>query len=316
MSIRKLLFIYIYIFAGSLLLSGRNAQPELGQVDWLRNYQQAQEMARNSGKPMLVLFQEVPGCEGCVNFGQEVLTEPLIVDAIENEFIPLAIFNNQGGHDREILEHFKEPAWNFQVMRFLDEQGNDIIPRKDKVWTIPETISRIKSALMAYGKSYPLYLDTIADSKLLTAAFSMYCFWDGEAKLGAIEGVTETESGWLNRHEVVKLKYDPSKISWEELVKKAAELNCAYDIYAPNWKLLKQLPEKYLEKAKVLDMSDYRIAKESDQKRHLGFSLYKNLNLNEGQKTKINALLASKDFASIPMWLSKSQGIMLKSVEN
>ena len=35
--------------------------PELGEVAWLRNYQQAVDQARKSNKPILLLFQEVPG---------------------------------------------------------------------------------------------------------------------------------------------------------------------------------------------------------------------------------------------------------------
>ncbi|HEB53216.1 MAG TPA: hypothetical protein ENI87_08185 [bacterium] len=35
--------------------------PELGTVHWLRNERVAQEAAKQSRKPLLVLFQEVPG---------------------------------------------------------------------------------------------------------------------------------------------------------------------------------------------------------------------------------------------------------------
>lgn len=36
-------------------------QIELGTVEWLRDYPAAQQQARESGKPILILFQEVPG---------------------------------------------------------------------------------------------------------------------------------------------------------------------------------------------------------------------------------------------------------------
>ena len=34
---------------------------ELGQVDWIRNYDEGVSAVEETGKPMLLLFQEVPG---------------------------------------------------------------------------------------------------------------------------------------------------------------------------------------------------------------------------------------------------------------
>lgn len=139
-----------------ILGSTHAAQLELGNVSWLRNYDQAVEVSQKTGKPILILFQEVPGCRGCVEYGQETLTHPVIVDAIENHFVPLAIRNNaRGGHDREILKRFKEPAWNYQVMRFVDTNGKDIIPRKDRVWTPRGTAQRMILALETADKTVP-----------------------------------------------------------------------------------------------------------------------------------------------------------------
>jgi Thioredoxin-like len=49
---------------------------ELGGVAWLRDYDRALALAAEQGKPILLLFQEVPGCSTCVRFGQDVLTHP------------------------------------------------------------------------------------------------------------------------------------------------------------------------------------------------------------------------------------------------
>ncbi|MEM1223033.1 MAG: VPGUxxT family thioredoxin-like (seleno)protein, type 2 [Verrucomicrobiota bacterium] len=279
---------------------------ELGAVNWLRDYDEAIELAESTGKPILILFQEVPGCHGCVQYGQTTLSHPLIVDAIENAFVPLAIFNNQAGPDREILKRFDEPAWNFQVMRFIDREGKDIIPRKDRVWTPEATAARMVESLEKVDRPVPDYLRTVAwrskTDGIKTAAFSMYCFWDGEAKLGGIDGVLETESGWLDGAEVVKLSYDSDHLQWPELVKKAKALGCAERIYAPDSEALKVTSE-----AKLYPMEKYRKARESDQKRHLQFSKLKTLPLNPFQKTKINSALSQRDVAVIQQWLSPSQ---------
>ncbi|MEM7087739.1 MAG: thioredoxin family protein, partial [Bacteroidota bacterium] len=67
-----------------------NQDEELGKVSWYRDYDQAIQQAKKQNKPVLILFQEVPGCATCRNYGHNVLSNPLMTEAIENEFIPLA----------------------------------------------------------------------------------------------------------------------------------------------------------------------------------------------------------------------------------
>lgn len=47
------------ILTGCTASGGDNV--ELGTVDWLRSYPEAVAKAKESGKPILILFQEVPG---------------------------------------------------------------------------------------------------------------------------------------------------------------------------------------------------------------------------------------------------------------
>ncbi len=86
-----------------------------------------------------------------------------LVKAIENEFHPVLVYNNQrNGMDEKLLERFNEPAWNYQVIRFLDAEGRDIIPRKDRVWTLGGVASRMMEALAAAGRPIPEYLNDLA----------------------------------------------------------------------------------------------------------------------------------------------------------
>ena len=93
------------------------------------------------------LFQEIPGCAGCRQFGRDVLSDPLTVAAIEGSFTQLLIQNNNPGKDAEALQRFGEPAWNYQVVRFLDAHGGDLIPRKDRVWETGPLAERMIAAL-------------------------------------------------------------------------------------------------------------------------------------------------------------------------
>ncbi|MEZ5300484.1 MAG: thioredoxin family protein [Verrucomicrobiales bacterium] len=136
---------------------------ELGTVNWGRDLDEALAKSKESGKPIFALFQEVPGCSGCQQFGKQVLSHPVLARLIASEFVPLAIHNNKPGKDREVLERFKEPAWNYQVVRFFDADANDLIPRRDRVWTLDGIAGRMVKALREAGKSVPPELKELAE---------------------------------------------------------------------------------------------------------------------------------------------------------
>ena len=46
-----------------------------------------------------------------------------------------------------LLKTYKEPSWNFPVVRFIDGRGRDLLPRKDSVYTAQEIRDRMKRAL-------------------------------------------------------------------------------------------------------------------------------------------------------------------------
>ena len=161
---------------------------ELGKVNWIRNYDEAVKRAEATGKPIFLLFQEVPGCGNCTTYGKEVLSHPLIVEAIEDLFVPLAIFNNKGGHDREILDHFGEPSWNNPVVRFVNSFGGNIGRRISNFSSkavlanaMAETLYNTKEAIPEYLKTLVFELQSLENG---TDEFylSMYCFWTGEKR--------------------------------------------------------------------------------------------------------------------------------------
>ncbi|MGJ8655155.1 MAG: hypothetical protein ACSHX6_01790 [Akkermansiaceae bacterium] len=89
------------------------------------------------------------------------MTHPAIVQAIENSFIPLLIHNNTGGPDSIILKKYNEPAWNYQVIRFLTSDGKDIIPRKDKINTTKALATRMILALKKSNQPVPKKLKAL-----------------------------------------------------------------------------------------------------------------------------------------------------------
>ena len=130
---------------------------ELGKVKWLRDYNKALAESKLQDKPVLLFFQEIPGCSTCVNFGRDVLSHPLMVEFIENEFIPLAIFNNRPGKDNDILALYKEPSSNNPVAHFIDDKGQDIIPKLANNYQPLSMYNKMVEVLKKSGKPIPSY---------------------------------------------------------------------------------------------------------------------------------------------------------------
>ena len=209
--------------------TANGAPRELGDVAWLRNFDRAQAEAKASGKPILILFDEVPGCQTCVHYGQSVLSHPLLVEAAESEFVPLAIYNNLGGHDRDILQKYNEPSWNNPVVRIVDASGSPIGQRLNGDYSKHGLTNAMIAALTKAGRPVPQYLALLEEELRPTtdrAVFSMYCFWTGEACLGDVDGVVGTRTGFANGKEVVEVVFDPNRISRDRLLELAEQRNC------------------------------------------------------------------------------------------
>lgn len=225
------------LFAATRVDAERATAPaELGRVNWIRSWDEAKRASADTDKPIFLLFQEVPGCATCVGFGNEVLRHPRLLEAIEDEFVPLAILNNAGGHDREVLRQFGEPAWNNPVVRFVDAQGQDLIPRRDRVWTRAAITQRMIGALEAAGRPVPRYLTSLrselAPRRIERATLSMACYWAGEACLGGIDGLLSSRTGSLGGREVVEVRFDPTRLRYGELVQQAFRNGCADGVFA------------------------------------------------------------------------------------
>jgi hypothetical protein len=214
-----LLLISAFLFPFSLSAQKSDKPIELGEVSWIRDFDKGLEQAAADDKPVFLLFQEVPGCMTCRNYGQRVLSHPLVVDAIQELFVPVAIYNNKGGKDATVLQYYGEPSWNNPVVRIVDYNKLDIIPRVSGNYTLYGLVQAMVFALQRHNKTVPAYLHLLYDELKATeqgtaeAIFSMYCFWTGEKTYGAIEGVIATEAGFMDGQEVVRVTYDPDVVA-------------------------------------------------------------------------------------------------------
>ena len=298
----------IHLFLSSILgcffligtATGGNRPPkELGRVQWQRDFGIVLLAAQESHKPVFVLFQEVPGCQTCVSFGEQVLSNPLLVEAIETEFLPVFVYNNRSGKDAEILQRYKEQSWNNPVVRFLKPDGTDIIPREAGVWTPYAIGLRMITALERMEKPVPAYLrmavDELRPHVVRQATFGMYCFWSGEACLGQIPGLLGSRVGFLDGHEVVEIEYDPNELPYATLLQEAHTRGCADSVFVQDTQNTKeeQIARNIFGKQVQLSQSSFRLAPQIDQKHTLQYTDLKSVELTPRQALQSNAMIAA-----------------------
>ncbi|MEQ9503787.1 MAG: VPGUxxT family thioredoxin-like (seleno)protein, type 2 [Deltaproteobacteria bacterium] len=269
--------------------------PELGDVAWLRDYDQAKKRAKAEGKPILILFDEVPGCQTCVRYGQSVLRHPLIVEAAETEFVPVAIYNNVGGKDRAVLKKYKEPTWNNPVVRIVDAEEKALTPRLAGDYSRAGLVRAMITSLEKLGRPVPQYLTILAaelgaqTKTTARAVFSMYCFWSGEACLGNVDGVVASRTGFLNGSEVVEITYDPAKLSYDRLVAAAKRGNCASRVLARNGDEAKVAAKHFGTSVSVTGKSVR--GSEKDDKYQLRHTLWRFVPMTDLQASRANSMV-------------------------
>lgn len=215
---------------------------ELGNVKWGRDFDKALAESKTTGKPLMVLFDEVPGCSGCKGYGRVLLSQPLLVEAAETLFVPVFIRNNDraaNSADTKLLRRFKEQAWNYPVVRFMNADAKDIAPAS-RTWSMrrgarSELLTNMAKALDAAKRPKPKYFELFVAQygakATATINFAMGCFWSGEASLGALDGVIRTRIGYHklapSAREIVEVVYDTERTDFQTIAQAAKQLRCA-----------------------------------------------------------------------------------------
>ena len=190
---------------------------------WLRDYDRALALAAEQRKPMLLLFQEVPGCSTCVRFGQDVLTHPLMVELIADRLVSVAIFNNHPGADAEILRRYDEPSWNNPVVRFLGPDGAELLPKLADRYDALGLHEKITAVLEMLGDDVPGYFRSLGRDLLVEyglskrVTYTTPCFWSGETSLAQHQLAITTDAGWVDGEEVVQVHFEPREVSRTDL---------------------------------------------------------------------------------------------------
>lgn len=272
---------------------GEDRPTELGLIPWLRDFDAALAESKKTRKPVMLLFDEVPGCSTCKKFGTGPLSHPIVVDAAR-EFVSAAIYNNVPGRDAAVLKKYREPAWNNPVVRFVSPTGRDLVPRLDGDYTTGGLLAGMVQSLKKARRPVPEYLALVANEyrprRRETATFAMHCYWEGEMKLGSLDGVLATHIGMLDGNEVVELDFDPTQLPYRKLVSRARKLDCVKKVYARSKQQARTA--KQLVRSEVV-RTDARVDTSTTQQYHLANTpAYHYLPLTQLQATKVNAALA------------------------
>ncbi len=293
------LFIAFAVSSGLLaapVASTRATPVELGDIEWRRDFAAATEEAHRAKRPLLVLFDEVPGCATCVGYGRTTLSHPLIVEAAETLFVPVAVYNNVEGADRDVLTSFQEPTWNNPVVRFMSADRAPLAPRLAEDYSVVALASSMVTALEASGVSRPGYLALLAAEEQShgrtpeTASFAMHCFWEGEALLGGFDGVVATRTGWIEDSEVVEVQFDPSVVEFGSLVTRAAGMQCAHHVHTTT-PAQRRIVEKSLGKEAAKDRGSLRPTP-GDDKHALRSTPWRFVPMTPMQAARVNAAVA------------------------
>jgi hypothetical protein len=308
-----LLFLWL---AAPVIPSAATQHPELGTVTWHRNLEYALDLAGRQNRPVFILFQEVPGCSTCDNYGRSVLSHPLIVEAIETLFVPLAVFNNRGGEDAEVLRMFGEPAWNNPVVRITDHRRRELINRLSGDYSIAGTAGAMIEALEQIGRPVPKYLKIvyrenesfIAPERVVLATG---CFWSGELGLGEINGVVATTAGFMRGREVVDVRFDESVVPLSELLRQAKRRRNARTVYVYG-RNQEKIARSVVGEERVKWATSFR--PDSETKYYLSQTSYRFLPLTPLQAIHINRAVYDSDDPD--QFLSPGQRALLSYIRD
>jgi hypothetical protein len=188
---------------------------------------------------------------------------------------------------------FEEPSWNNPVVRIIDPDGRELTRRLAGDYSPGGFSGALIDSLEAFGEAVPEYLrvahaELSARGREETALFAMFCFWEGEVKLGGIPGVIATRAGFIGGREVVEVRYDSRSLSYRRLLGRVARLRCADRAFVLNSEQ-RAAAEEVLGADRVKPAVRFRA--DSGTKHYLSRTDYRFLPMTESQKRLANIAL-------------------------
>jgi len=81
-------------------------------INWIRNLDSAKEIARKSGKPILLQFRK-ENCSGCIKMNETTYKNVDVINQINNNFVPLKLDIIKDKEGRRTYPTFWTPSFYF-----------------------------------------------------------------------------------------------------------------------------------------------------------------------------------------------------------
>ena len=117
----------------------------------------------------------------------------------------------------------------------------------------------------------------------------MHCFWEGEANLGNLNGIISTNPGYMNGYEVVEVEFNPSVISFSELVEKAKYGDAASKVFFQD-ETQRITANNLFGENSVSVIGTFR--PDNDPKRYLSQTSYRYVPMTNLQASRVNSAIA------------------------
>jgi len=235
----------------------------------------------------------------------EILSHPLIVEAIESNFIPVAI-SPTAATRQNLLASPSDMETETAMLIIGTDNQRKTKGSSDEIW-MKHFTEIILDALHQEGIPAPRYLELVneefnATERRESTVITLHCFWSGEIELGTERGVVYTEPGYIGDREAMYLEFDNSTISYRDILKSSLDLNLINEAFPLN-ENQNAVAHSIMPDEKVVDSDTDAFVpapKKANYKRYLSKSLYRFLPMTKKQAIMVNnALFLEEDPAEL-----------------
>jgi len=261
------------------------------RIEWGTRPQAALSAAAERQLPVLIAYGDA---------STPALAHPLVVEAAETLFVALRVAEDgEGAREARALTG-GSPAHR-PAIRIVSAGGEVLAKIDGETIGLANLTSALATALVKSGGAVPPWLALLVEEagsregRLERATFAMHCFWEGEAALAAIPGVVQTRPGFLQKLEVVEVEFDPERVDYVALLRRAREFECASRVFARS-------DEQHRVAAGVVPdaaiRSDEAIRLDKEPKYYLSRTPLRAVPMTELQAARVNARIGKQEDAA------------------
>jgi hypothetical protein len=298
-------------------------QGELGAVRYeTSSVEEAKKIAQERNMPIFCIQAEVPGD---IESGKDVLSHPLIVEALESMFVCAAPKIPRKEFEDRYKPSAGRKAW-YTTINFLDANGEELVPAiGGDTLVVPVIVDCIVRVLTQCKRPIPRYVSLLQEEQCGKSTigcsgrakrncrcivFGIHDYDRTEVEFAKIDGVLATICGTYIGNRVIRIVYNPKVLSFTTILHYSTERHLADTIYyqTQDEKVAAQMEtSRLVEKPAIVKMEHLFKIVVHDMKSALRRSLLGKVPLTDLQATRINLLIHQGQFHEATRLLSPRQ---------